>query len=223
MKFIGTSISSRREGSSEVLDISKDTLMKKDWSRRMSKKTTIVKFRRKREGKTNYKKRLAILKSHGKRLVIRLSLDNISAQIIEYQEDGDKVIVSGHSRELVKLGWNMKRNNLPASYLVGLIIGKKAQAKKISEVIPDLGFQGSTKGSKIYALIKGITDAGIKVNVKEEMLPPEERINGKHISEYAKKLKETEEIYKKRFSGYLKNNIDPESLPSIFEEIKKKI
>ena len=47
-----------------------------------------VQFRRKREGATNYRKRLKILASNKPRLVVRKSLKNIHASIIEYDKKG---------------------------------------------------------------------------------------------------------------------------------------
>ena len=54
-----------------------------------------VPFRRRREGKTDYRKRLKLLLSRKPRLVVRKSLNNIIAQIVEYDEKGDRVVVSG--------------------------------------------------------------------------------------------------------------------------------
>ena len=47
-------------------------------------KTRAAAYRRKREGKTDYRKRLRLLLSGKPRLVIRRSLRDISAQVIEY-------------------------------------------------------------------------------------------------------------------------------------------
>ena len=190
----------------------------------MARKNTVVVYRRKREGKTNYKKRLALLKSMEKRLVIRKSVDNISAQIIEYYEEGDKVLMSAHSKELLGLGWKFGRSSVPAAYLTGLLIGKKAMDAKLTRVVPDFGFQRSTKGSKIYAVLKGVKDAGIDVPVSEDMLPADDRVDGSHISSYAGKLKdESKELFKKQFGRYEKEGMDPAAMKKTFEDIKKKI
>jgi large subunit ribosomal protein L18 len=82
---------------------------------------------------------------------------------------------------LKKLGW-VRTGNVPASYLTGLLAGKKAKNKKVEEAILDMGLQISTKGSRIYAALKGVLDSGIKVPCSEEILPSEDRIRGKHIS-----------------------------------------
>ncbi|MEK6808858.1 MAG: 50S ribosomal protein L18 [Nanoarchaeota archaeon] len=153
----------------------------------MSKGNTYtVKFRRRREGITDYYKRLRLLKSGMPRLVIRKFLNTISAQIVTYSKHGDNVIVSAHSKELNDIGWNMSKGNIPSAYLVGLLLGKKALKKNINSAILDLGLITSTKGSRIYSALKGAIDAGIDVPCNKEVLPAENRIKGNHIMEYSK-------------------------------------
>ena len=41
----------------------------------------------------------------------------------------------------------------------------------MKEAVVDMGMIRSTKGSRIYAAVKGVIDAGIKINCAEEMLP----------------------------------------------------
>jgi LSU ribosomal protein L18P len=85
-----------------------------------------VKFRRRREGKTNYYKRREMIKSGLPRLVIRKTNNYIIAQVVTAKVTGDVVIVSATSKELVRLGWKGGTKNTPAAYLVGLLIGYKA-------------------------------------------------------------------------------------------------
>jgi len=152
-------------------------------------------FKRKRIGKTNYKKRLKLLLSNKPRLVIRKSINNVLAQVVQYDAKGDKVIVSAHSSELKKYGWDSSKKNLCAAYLVGLLIGGKAKKKDIKEVIVDIGLQKSVKGSKIYSLIKGCVDKGLIVPCSKEIFPSEDRIKGKHIKDFD--TNKFEEIKKK--------------------------
>ena len=78
------------------------------------------------------------------------------------------------------------------------------------------------KGSSIYAALKGILDAGINLPYNKEILPSEDRIKGKHISDYALLLKNSEK-YKKQFSQYLKNGSTPEDIIKNFDQVKEKI
>tara|TARA_Y100000031_G_C8141543_1_gene347839 strand:+ start:355 stop:936 length:582 start_codon:yes stop_codon:yes gene_type:complete len=188
-------------------------------------KSTIytLRTRRKRRGLTNPKKRLRMLSSKKPMLVIRKSLNNIQASIVEYGKKGDIVKVCSHSNNLKKLGWHYNTANMPAAYLVGYSLGKKAKKANLNEAIVDLGFQKSIKGCKIYAVLAGAVDAGLSIPHKKEVLPPKERILGTHIANYAKELKKQPELLKKRFGNYLKNNHDPENISKKFEEVKGNI
>ena len=163
---------------------------------------------RRLSGKTDYKKRLALLKSGIPRLIVRKSIKNIVAQVVEYRPEGDIILAGFNSSSLKKLGWEYKRNNLPAAYLAGLITGMKAKEKKVKKVILDIGLQRSVKGSRIYAVVKGVIDAGIEVPHNPDILPSDDRLQGKHIMDYAKSCKK-EDVYKKFQSKLteLKNNI----------------
>ncbi|MBM3308815.1 MAG: 50S ribosomal protein L18 [Candidatus Altiarchaeales archaeon] len=149
-----------------------------------------VDYRRKRESKTNYKKRIETLKSGLPRLVIRPSNKHVTVQLVRYHKDGDKVEVTSHSKDLKKHGWTHNTGNVPASYLTGFICGLKGRQKKIEEAIMDLGMNTSVKGSRIYAALKGALDGGIKVNHDGAVLPSEDRLKGTHIASYVKKSKD---------------------------------
>ncbi|MBN2202585.1 MAG: 50S ribosomal protein L18 [Candidatus Aenigmarchaeota archaeon] len=160
----------------------------------MKRSRYLMPFKRRRQKKTDYKKRLALLKSGKTRLVIRKSLSNITVQFVDYIPEGDKTLACASSTELKKFDWT-KNGNVPAAYLTGLLAGMKAKEKKIEGAVLDMGLQTSTKGSRIYAALKGVVDAGIIVPHSEEILPKDDRISGKHISEET--VKKFEEVKKK--------------------------
>jgi large subunit ribosomal protein L18 len=181
-------------------------------------------YRRRREGKTDYKARKALVLSGKPRLVIRGTLKNVIAQIVVAKPEGDKTLVSAHSRELAKkYGWKASRGNLPAAYLTGFLCGSKAKAKGIEEAVSDIGLHSPSKGARIFATLKGVLDAGINIPHGEEKLPNEERIKGEHVVNYAKDLASDHEQYQARFSKYLEQKTSPETLADSFEEVKKSI
>lgn len=186
-------------------------------------KTRTVAYRRKREGKTHYRKRLKLIMSGKPRLVVRKSLKNILAQIVDYNEKGDKVLVSVNSRELSSFGWNYNYTNLPSAYLLGLLISKRSLEKGIKEAILDIGLCKSIPNSRLYAVLKGAVDNGLIIPHSESVLPDEARIRGKHIEDYANKLKASQDEFRRQFSGYLKKNIDITSITKKFVEIKSRI
>lgn len=178
-------------------------------------------FRRIRERKTNYRKREKLLVGKKDFVTVNVSDQNISAQLIRPDLLGDKVMASVHSNELLSYGWKGSRKNIPSCYLVGLLLGKKCLQKKISSAILYIGKRHFT--TKIAACLKGLSEAGLEMPFSENILPSEDRIQGNHIADYAKKLKANEDVYKSRFSSNLGSGLEPEKYPSHFSEIKDKI
>jgi large subunit ribosomal protein L18 len=124
---------------------------------------------------------MALLKSNLPRIVIRKTNKYIIAQIVKSKEAQDFTKLSANSKELSKLGWKFSLKNIPAAYLTGLLISKKALDKKIKKAILDSGLIPSTKESKVYAVLKGAIDGGLEIPYSEKILPDEKRISGKHI------------------------------------------
>jgi large subunit ribosomal protein L18 len=179
-----------------------------------------TKFRRRREGKTDYKARRALIVSGRPRLVTRVSIGNVVAQVIAAKPKGDEVLVSAHSRELVKYGWKTARGNVPAAYLTGYLCGLKAKAAGVEEAIFDIGLYRPTKGAKIFAVLKGVVDAKVNVPHSPEKLPDEKRLKGEHIAAYAQKLVTQPEEYQSTFSKYLEQKVKPEELPKHFAQVR---
>jgi len=182
-------------------------------------------FHRRKEGKTNYRLRRGLVMSRLPRIVVRGSLKHITVQLISADVSGDKVIAAAHSRELSKsYGWQGSCGNLPAAYLTGLLCGCRAAHKEVKEAILDAGLRSPSKGARILAALKGFTDAGIEVPYNEEIMPDSERIEGKHITQYADMLASSDkELYSRVFSKYLSARFPPEEIPKHFSAVKEKI
>lgn len=178
-------------------------------------------YKRRREGKTDYHARLKLIDLDKPRLVARISNANVIAQIIVVGEDGDETLVSAHTKEIQKMGWLAGSKNTSIAYLTGYLCGKKALAKGIENAVLDIGLKSSIKGAKVFAVLKGASDAGLNIPHGESILPDENRITGQHIADYAGLLNDDDA--KKQFSQYFEKGINPVDLPKHFEEIKNKI
>jgi len=183
-------------------------------------------YRRRTEGKTNYHRRLKLLKSKMLRVVIRASNNHVRVQIVQSKLGGDKVLISAYSKELTsKFGWKANTGNIPAAYLTGYLAGLRANKNNIQEALLDLGI--FYHRNRVLAAFKGVLEAGIKIPFREEFFPQnlEERIKGSHIENYAKALKtEDPEKYEQIFSGYLKKtNINPLKINQVFTDTLKTI
>ncbi len=174
-----------------------------------------MKFKRRRQGITDYRKRLALVLSGKPRLVIRKGNGNVVVQVVKFDPAGDRVAVTVDLRHIRKAGWKGGAN-LPAAYLIGYLAGKSAVKAGIKEAVLDIGRHPATRGGKVFAALKGAVDAGLDVPHDESVLPSEERIRGEHIAGYSG-AKEPQ------FAGYRKAKLDPAKLPAHFEEVLKKV
>jgi large subunit ribosomal protein L18 len=184
----------------------------------------IAVFRRRREGKTNYRRRKSAVISKRPLLNVFVSGKNTSLQIVQPKPAGDVVLCSAHSRELVERGWKASRRSIPAAYLTGLLMGARAKSSGVKDAILYTNVRAYHSGGRVASAVKGVVDAGFKLTVGKETFPGEDRISGKHIASYAAQLKETDPArYQTRFSGLLKAGVTPEDLPAHFEEVKASI
>ncbi len=154
-----------------------------------------VQKRRRREGKTDYLKRIKLLKSECPRIVFRRTNKYILAEYVDSHEAQDKVKIGFTSKILKKYGWPDKFDgslkSVPASYLTGFVMGKEIAKKKLENPIVDFGMMRMLSKNKGFAFIKGLIDAGMEINCEEKHFPEEERIMGANLKEdFSKTFKE---------------------------------
>jgi len=141
----------------------------------------IIRKKRRREKATNYLKRKKLLEGRKPRIVIRKSNKYLIIQYVESSLAQDKVNYSVSSKDLLKKGWPKDKSgslkSLGACYLTGLLFGKKIiENKENKPMVLDTGLIRSTKGSRIYAALKGIVDAGVKIEHNPDVFPDEKRV-----------------------------------------------
>ena len=151
--------------------------------------------RRRIENKTDYSKRLKLLKSETPRLVFRKTNRYVLAQYIVSIEAQDKIEIGISSKNLSTYGWPKEfegsLKSLTASYLTGYLIGKQITKKKLETPIIDFGMIRVIAKNKAFAFLKGVADAGVEVNCEEENFPEQERIEGKNMKkDFSKTFKE---------------------------------
>ena len=143
-----------------------------------------LRFKRRRDGETDYRRRMKLLKGETPRAVVRISNTQTICQLVEFNPDGDIVIASVNGKALVdKYSWpeDASRKSIPASYLTGFALAKNAMSSGHESAILDIGLSASSKGSRVFAALKGMIDAGLEIPHGEDVLPDEDRINGMHI------------------------------------------
>jgi large subunit ribosomal protein L18 len=135
---------------------------------------------RRLKGKTDYKSRLALLKSQKPRLVVRKTNRYIVAQIVMTDVAQDKIVVGHLSKDLLDQGWPKESagslKSMQACYLTGLLLAKNASKNKIKNIILDLGMNRNVKKSRIYAVVKGAIEGGLEIPCNPDMLPTVEEL-----------------------------------------------
>lgn len=140
-----------------------------------------VAFRRRREGRTDYRTRLALIKSRKTRVVVRRGSRTITVQFVDFNEKGDIVRAAATSHDLEQHGWAKGTTATPAAYLTGLLAGSRAKALGIGEAVLDLGRAQPVKGGRLFAALKGVLDAGVAVPHDAKVLPDPKRLQGEHL------------------------------------------
>ncbi len=148
--------------------------------------------RRRKENKTDYLKRIKLLKSGSPRIVFRRTDRYIIGQYVTSRQAQDKVETGVNSKELIKYGWPKEfigsLKSIPASYLTGLLIGKKIIKQKLKIPIVDSGMFRIIHKTRFYAFLKGLIDSGIEIKCEEETFPSKDKIEGKNIKKDFSKI-----------------------------------
>ncbi|KAL7673993.1 hypothetical protein ACOME3_000277 [Neoechinorhynchus agilis] len=95
-----------------------------------------VKFRRRRQGKTDYYARRRLIHQDKNkyqtpkyRLVTRITSKDIVAQVIYATLEGDRTICAAYSHELTRYGIRVGLTNYSAAYCVGLLVARRLLKK----------------------------------------------------------------------------------------------
>jgi large subunit ribosomal protein L5e len=121
-----------------------------------------VKFRRRREGLTDYAaRRVLIAQEKNKyntpkyRYVVRLTNSQVITQIIKATIEGDQVITFAYSSELPRYGITFGLKNYAAAYATGLLCARRMLAK----LGLDKTYQGVTKVTGDVYHVEEVDDA----------------------------------------------------------------
>lgn len=168
-----------------------------------------VDMRRRREGLTDYRQRLRLLKSGRPRLVVRVSNQHVRAHVETIGDRGDETVAYASSRDLEAFGWEAPTGNLPSAYLTGLLVGQRAIDAGIDEAVLDIGLHAPTPGSKVFAVQEGAIDAGLDIPHNDAVLPDWSRNRGEHIADFA--------------DADADGEFDLTQLPEHFDDIRERI
>lgn len=151
--------------------------------------------RRRKENRTDYRKRMNLLKGNSPRIVFRKTNRYIISEYVVSDEARDRIEMGVTSKALLKYGWPEEfmgsLKSIPASYLTGFLIGRKIIKEKKETPIADFGMTRSVHRSKAFAFLNGLVDAGLKMKHDKKTFPEDDRIKGKNLKEDFSKTFET--------------------------------
>ncbi|MEM4147323.1 MAG: 50S ribosomal protein L18, partial [Metallosphaera sp.] len=147
----------------------------------------------------------------------------VIVQFMRLNPKGDITVSAAHSTELRKFGWKGDENNSSACYLTGYLAGMRAKKSGITKATADIGLFTPTVGARVFYALKGAIDSGVEIPIGDVQVS-NDRIVGKHVAEYAKKIEQEDpEKYKRIFSRYILRGLDPKDLPSHFKDVLSSI
>lgn len=120
-----------------------------------------VKFRRRREGKTDYyaRKRLVVQDKNKYntpkyRLIVRTSNKDITCQIAYARLEGDKIVAAAYSHELPRYGVKVGLTNYAAAYCTGLLLARRVLKKFNLDGV----YQGQTEVDGEHFIVEDVDD-----------------------------------------------------------------
>lgn len=120
-----------------------------------------VKFRRRREGKTDYyaRKRLVVQAKNKYntpkyRLVVRFSNTDVTCQIVYARLEGDFVVTAAYSHELPRYGVKVGLTNYAAAYCTGLLLARRT----LNKLNLDKVYEGTTDIDGDYFCVEDVDD-----------------------------------------------------------------
>lgn len=150
-----------------------------------------VKYKRRRQCKTNYKKRIRLVSQYKNkygaqkfRFVVRKTNRDIICQVFSSDLTHDKCLVSAYSHELRRYGIQCGFTSYPAAYCTGLLLARRLYKKlnKANEAneevngdfyldeesgafkaFMDTGIARASTGANIFGALKGAVDGGLHI------------------------------------------------------------
>jgi len=120
-----------------------------------------VKFRRRREGKTDYfaRKRLVIQDKNKYntpkyRLIVRFTNKDICCQIAYARLEGDKIVAAAYAHELPRYGVKVGLTNYAAAYCTGLLLARRVLKKFNLDGV----YEGQTKVDGEHFMVEDVDD-----------------------------------------------------------------
>ncbi|KAG4938090.1 hypothetical protein JHK86_044231 [Glycine max] len=170
-----------------------------------------VKFKRRREGKTDYRARIRLINQDKNkyntpkyRFVVRFSNKDIVAQIISASIAGDIVLAAAYAHELPRYGLEVGLTNYAAAYCTGLLLARR--------VLKTLEMDEEYEGN-----VEGALDGGLDIPHSDKRFAGFDKEKKELDAEI---LAEDEpEKYQSHFSEYIKRGIEADGIEALYKKV----
>jgi large subunit ribosomal protein L5e len=194
------------------------------------------------------------------RVVARVTNKNVIAQLVYSTISGDKIISSAYAHELPRYGLTVGFTNYASCYCVGLLLARRVQQhfgldkiyegqttvdgetyqveKEDGQNGPfrchlDTGLARTSKGSRIFGILKGVADGGLAIPHSNKKFPGynaeddsfnaadlRSQIFGQHVANYMRELADDDdEAYKRQFSRFIKAGVNADNLEALYTKV----
>ncbi|EHH61739.1 hypothetical protein EGM_19822 [Macaca fascicularis] len=200
-----------------------------------------VKFRRRREGKTDYyaRKRLVIQDKNKYntpkyRMIVRVTNRDIICQIAYARIEGDMIVCAAYAHELPKYGVKVGLTNYAAAYCTGLLLARRNKNDLLNYAkrwILEFDKEFEEKAYERFLNLQlrnkivghfGNTKRFPGYDSESKEFNAEvhrKHIMGQNVADYMRYLmEEDEDAYKKQFSQYIKNSVTPDMMEEMYKK-----
>ncbi|KAL5151623.1 60S ribosomal protein L5 [Glycine soja] len=206
-----------------------------------------VKFKRRREGKTDYRARIRLINQDKNKYNTPkyrfVSNKDIVAQIISASIAGDLVLATAYSHELPRYGLEVGLTNYAAAYCTGLLLARRvlktlemdeeyegnveatgedysvepAESRRPFRALLDVGLVRTTTGNRVFGALKGALDGGLDIPHSDKRFAGFDKEKKELDAEI---LAEDEpEKYQSHFSEYIKRGIEADGIEALYKKV----
>ncbi|GAB4841989.1 60S ribosomal protein L5 [Ancistrocladus abbreviatus] len=207
-----------------------------------------VKFKRRREGKADYRARTRLINQDKNKyntpkyhFVVRF---DIIAQIISASITGDIMLVAAYGHELPQYGLEvglktMQQHIMDKEYEGNVeaigedFLVEPAESRRPFRALLDVGLVRTTTGNDVFGALKGAQDGGLDIPHSDKRFAGFSKdgkqldlevhrkyIYGGHVAAYMRNLMEDEpEKYQTHFSEYIKRGIEADDMEELYKKV----
>ncbi|KAF1889853.1 hypothetical protein Lal_00025182 [Lupinus albus] len=206
-----------------------------------------VKFKRRRDGKTDYRARIRLINQDKNKYNTPkyrfVTNKDIIAQITSASIAGDNVLAAAYAHELPHFGLEVGLTNYAAAYCTGLLLARRvlktleldeeyegnveatgedysvepAETRRPFRALLDVGLIRTTTGNRVFGALKGALDGGLDIPHSDKRFAGFDKEKKELDPETL--IEDEPEKYQTHFSEYIKRGIESDGLEALYKKV----